>query len=338
MEERDKLAGTDAGASAGNWRRELSDAVRHVDELWRLLHLPPEALPGARAATRLFPLLVPRGFVALMEPGNLDDPLLRQVVPLGDECREMPGFSANPLAESTCAPGLLHKYQGRALLVTTGACAVHCRYCFRRHFPYDDLPRGPAWWQPALDHLRSDPSVHELLLSGGDPLSLPDTQLGSLARAAAEIPHLTRLRIHTRLPIVLPERVDAEFLAWLTGTRLTPVVVVHANHPRELSPAVANALKRLRDAGIMVLNQSVLLRGINDDVAVLAELSERLAACGVIPYYLHALDRVQGAAHFLVEDDVARRLIQELAMRRRGWLVPRLVREEPGARGKTPLV
>ncbi len=326
-------------ASTPRWQALLGEAVRDVDTLWALLGLPPDALPGARAAAKGFPLLVPRGFAALMRHGDLADPLLLQVLPLGAELDNPPGFIADPLHEAGCgtAPGLLSKYQGRALLVTTGACAVHCRYCFRRHYPYDGLPRGQRWWTQALAAIAADPGCHELILSGGDPLTLPDAQLAALVADAAEIPHLVRLRVHTRLPIVLPERVVPGLLTALTGTRLTCTVVIHANHANELSPAVAVACTRLREGGCLLLNQSVLLAGINDAVATLAALSERLVALQVVPYYLHQLDRVAGAAHFAVDDTRARELHRQLHAQLPGWLVPRLVREEPGAPGKTLL-
>lgn len=330
--------GPDASAPPP-WRQALAGAVRDVDELWRILALPAELLPGARAAARGFPLLVPRGFAALMRRGDPADPLLRQVLPLGGELAEAPGYTADPLHEADCgaAPGLLRKYAGRALLVATGACAVHCRYCFRRHFPYDGLPRGGAWWRPAIAAIAADPGCRELILSGGDPLTLPDAQLAAIAADAAAVPHLARLRLHTRLPVVLPERVDAALCAWLAASRLRRVVVIHANHPGELSEAVAAACARLAAAGCLLLNQSVLLAGVNDDPAVLEALSERLVAIGVAPYYLHQLDRVAGAAHFAVDDTRARAIVAALHARAPGYLVPRLVREEPGAAGKTPL-
>jgi EF-P beta-lysylation protein EpmB len=333
------VSALDRDASAPRWRRQLAEAVRDVGELWRLLALPSGLLPAAQRAAEGFPLLVPRGVLALMRPGDPCDPLLRQVLPLGDELATPPGFTADPLQEGGCgaAPGLLSKYRGRALLVTTGACAVHCRYCFRRHFPYDGLPRGARWWQPALDALHADPECHELILSGGDPLTLPDAQLTALIADAATVPHLARLRVHTRLPVVLPDRVDDGLLAALTGTRLPCTVVVHANHARELSPEVAAASARLRSAGCLLLNQSVLLAGVNDDVDVLAALSERLAVLGILPYYLHQLDRVAGAAHFAVDDARALALHRELHARLSGWLVPRLVRELPGMPGKMAL-
>jgi EF-P beta-lysylation protein EpmB len=327
-------------ASPAPWTRLLASAVRDPGELLRLLDLPQHLLGGAQSGSRQFPLLVPRGFVALMTPGDPADPLLRQVLPLFEEGVEAPGFSADPLTEAGCgpAPGLLHKYQGRALLVATGACAVHCRYCFRRHFPYQDLPRGRRWYEPALAYLNSDAQMQELILSGGDPLTLPDAQLSELAAALAAIPHLRRLRVHSRLPVVLPERVDDAFLEWFAGGRLTPVLVIHANHPREISAPVAAAIARVRRAGATVLNQSVLLAGVNDDVDTLSALSERLFDAGAMPYYLHMLDRVQGAAHFLVGDERALTLHRALSARLPGYLVPRLVREEPGMPGKMPLM
>ncbi len=314
--------------------------MRDPAELLRLLDLPATLLAGAAAASRQFPLLVPRGFIALMRRGDPHDPLLRQVLPLHEEGVLTPGFSADPLGERSCdpAPGLLHKYAGRALLVATGACAVHCRYCFRRHFPYQDLPRGRRWWEPALAYLRADPAMHELILSGGDPLTLPDAQLAELAHELAAIPQLRRLRVHSRLPVVLPERIDDAFLGWFTGTRLQSVLVIHANHAHEISAPVAAAIARVRRAGATVLNQSVLLAGVNDDVEALAELSQRLFEAGAMPYYLHQLDRVQGAGHFLVGDARARALHGELAGRLPGYLVPRLVREEAGMPGKMPLL
>jgi EF-P beta-lysylation protein EpmB len=321
------------------WQRLLAEAIRDPDELLTALGLPDALRDGARESAQLFPLLVPRGFAALMTPGDAADPLLRQVLPLAIEGEPADGYVADPLHEGECAPlpGLLHKYQGRVLLVATGACAVHCRYCFRRHFPYQERARGPAWWRAARDYVAARPDIDEILLSGGDPLTLPDAQLAALAADFAQVPHLRRLRIHSRLPIVLPERVDDALLAWFGGGRLRPVLVVHANHPREISPAVVAACRRLGSAGVAVLNQSVLLRGVNDEVRILDALSRTLFDAGVQPYYLHQLDRVAGAAHFAVSDDRARHLARALAEGLPGYLVPRLVRELPGHPGKTPL-
>jgi L-lysine 2,3-aminomutase len=313
--------------------------VRDSAELCALLSLPAALAARAALAQRAFPLLVPRGFVARMRPGDPDDPLLRQVLPLDQEMADVAGFGIDPLAEAGCSPvaGVLHKYHGRALIVATGACAVHCRYCFRRHFPYGSVPVGRERWRPAVEHIAGDASIEEAVLSGGDPLALPDEILAVLARALADIPHLRRIRIHTRLPVVLPERVDDALLGWLAGGRLRPVLVIHANHPNEIDGGVAAACARLRSAGVLVLNQSVLLRGVNDAVGTLADLSLRLFDIGVQPYYLHALDRVSGAAHFAVPDAEATLLVRALAARLPGYLVPRWVREEPGQPAKTPI-
>jgi EF-P beta-lysylation protein EpmB len=233
--------------------------------------------------------------------------------------------------------GMLHKYDGRALLIASGSCAVNCRYCFRRHFPYGEEIAAASHWREALERLRADPSIRELILSGGDPLSLATHKLEELTRGLAELPQVIRLRIHTRLPIVLPERVDQSLLAWLTGLPLQKVVVLHANHANELDASVDAACAALRETGATLLNQSVLLRGVNDDANALAGLSERLFAAGVLPYYLHQLDRVQGTAHFEVDDETALGLLDTLRARLPGYLVPRLVREVAGDPAKRPL-
>jgi EF-P beta-lysylation protein EpmB len=323
-----------------NWRTELGRAVDDPAELIRLLELDPGLLPAARAAARAFPLRVPRGFVARMRRGDAADPLLRQVLPLGVELEVRDGFVADPTGDLAVAraPGLLTKYEGRALLVATGACAVHCRYCFRRHFPYgDENPRADGW-RAALAAIAADPSIDEVILSGGDPLSLSDRRLAELSQQLAALPQLKRLRIHTRHPVVLPERVCDELIGWLAPLGLQKVVVLHANHADELDGAVGAACARLRDAGCTLLNQSVLLRGVNDDADALVALSERLFAFGVLPYYLHQLDRVAGAAHFEVPDAEALALHAALTAKLPGYLVPRLVREVAGAPSKLPLL
>ncbi len=322
-----------------HWQQLLADAIKDPDDLCRSLGLDPAVLEGAHPALRQFPLRVPRSFVAKMRPGDARDPLLLQVLPVADEMSVVEGFGLDPVGDlaSRATQGLLHKYDGRALLVTTGACAVHCRYCFRRHFPYQQESALGGGWEGALHHLRSDPTISEVILSGGDPLSLSDRRLQQLTDGIQAIPHVRRLRIHTRYPLVLPERVDRGLLAWLAGVRLQKVVVIHANHPRELDAASRRACLDLRAADATVLNQSVLLAGINDTLDTLVELSESLFACAVLPYYLHVLDRVQGAAHFDVADADALRLHAELTARLPGYLVPKLVREVPGAASKTPL-
>jgi EF-P beta-lysylation protein EpmB len=303
------------------------------------LGLDPALIEGAAPAFEQFPLRVPRSFVAKMRRGDPRDPLLLQVLPLAAETRAVPGFVLDPVGElaSRATQGVLHKYAGRALLISTGACAVHCRYCFRRHFPYEQQSALAAGWEGALHHLRSDASISEVILSGGDPLSLSDRRLQQLSDGIQAIPHIRRLRLHTRYPLVLPERVDRGLLEWLAGVRLQKIVIIHANHPRELDESTRQACRDLRDAGATLFNQAVLLAGVNDAVDTLAELSEALFACGVLPYYLHVLDRVQGAAHFEVSEPVALQLHAQLAARLPGYLVPKLVREVAGAPAKTQL-
>ena len=320
------------------WQEQLATAVRSVDELLQLLQIDP-AVAKIRPLQSDFPLRVPRGFIQRMVKGDSRDPLLLQVLPVAQEADDVTGFSPDPLAELDAmpAPGLLHKYQGRALLTTTGACAVHCRYCFRRHFPYSDANPVPGHWQAAIKYLAQHKDICELILSGGDPLTLTDSRLHSLTGQLADLTHLRTLRIHTRLPVVLPARVDSGLLSWIDAQTLKLVFVIHCNHSGEIDHSVTNALDKLTAAGVTLLNQSVLLRDINDSAATLARLSERLFAAGVLPYYLHRLDRVQGAAHFEVSTKRARAIMTELRAMLPGYLVPRLVREIPGAPGKTPL-
>jgi EF-P beta-lysylation protein EpmB len=277
-------------------------------------------------------MLVPRGYAALMERSDPNDPLLRQVLPVAQELESPRGFCADPLGERAAVrtPGLLQKYRGRVLLLATGACAIHCRYCFRRHFTYGGDLAHPERATAAIAGLAQDHSVSEVILSGGDPLMLDDQALAALVGGLEAIPHLRRLRLHTRLPIVLPSRITDGLCHTLMCTRLQPIVVVHTNHARELGTASRDALGRLRKIGIPVLNQSVLLRGVNDDTGRLADLSEALFQCGVLPYYLHLLDRVAGAAHFDVDEAVALQLLERLRTLLPGYLVPRLVREVEG--------
>ncbi|MDA0285146.1 MAG: EF-P beta-lysylation protein EpmB [Planctomycetota bacterium] len=320
-----------------DWHRSLAQAIRDPAELLRRLELGHMADRYSNGAASEFALLVPRSFLARMQIGDASDPLLRQVLPVDDELQPVSGFVVDAVSDASfrTAPGLLHKYSGRALMIAAGSCAVNCRYCFRRHYPYGDEPRRLDDWEPALAQLRADSSISELLLSGGDPLMLTDLRLSQLVDRVEDVPHLKRLRIHTRLPIVLPDRVTDELLRILKESRLTPVVVVHANHSNEVVADCADALRRLVRAGITVLNQSVLLRKVNDSVDALAGLSESLINLGVIPYYLHQLDRVAGAAHFEVDPAVGRRLIRELRARVPGYAVPRYVQEIAGEAHKT---
>ncbi|WP_226703665.1 EF-P beta-lysylation protein EpmB [Microbulbifer elongatus] len=332
---------TDSGMSAQQrrWQDEMADLVTDPRELLDLLQLAPDQLPQLTAASKLFQLRVPRPYLKRIRPGDPQDPLLLQVLPSAAELEPTPGFTDDPLDEANAnpVPGVVHKYRGRLLLITAGQCAVNCRYCFRRAFPYSDNHLNRSQWQQALDYIRSQQDLREIILSGGDPLVMNDRQLGWLAGELEQIPHLDKLRIHTRLPIVAPSRVNSEFLDWFAGSRLKPVLVVHCNHANEIDADVAAALARLRAAGVTLLNQSVLLKGVNDSAEALASLSERLFDAGVLPYYLHQLDRVQGAAHFEISDDDARALVEKLRHRLPGYLVPRLVREIPAEKSKTPL-
>jgi EF-P beta-lysylation protein EpmB len=275
-----------------------------------------------------------------MEPGNRQDPLLLQVLPQQQERVSVAGFGADPLAERVSNPrqGLIHKYRDRVLLIASGGCAINCRYCFRRHFPYQQNQLGPEQWQQVLDYIQTHTELREAILSGGDPLVTPDSRLSRMIEQLATIDHLQRIRIHSRLPIVIPERVTHALVTALTATRLQPVIVLHCNHANEVNDEVRAAIARLRSAGITVLNQAVLLRGINDSVAAQQQLSETLFSSGVLPYYLFVLDPVAGAAHFDVPDAEAQQLVGELQARLPGYLVPRLAREIPGQPSKTLLM
>jgi len=321
-----------------DWQRELARAVSDPAELLRLLELPDSLLDGARRAAVSFPLRVTRHYLGLIRPGDPDDPLLRQVLPLDKEGLPAPGFVTDPVGDSAAAlgDGLIHKYHGRILLVVTGACAIHCRYCFRRHYPYaeDSALRDPS---AVLAHLRRMPEIREVILSGGDPLSLSDTRLQALLDGLEALPQLRRLRIHSRLPLVLPQRLTGHLVSRLAASRLGVSLVLHANHPRELAPALRPGLQALREAGVTLLNQSVLLRGVNDETAILAELSEALFDHGILPYYLHLLDPVAGSAHFAVSRETARALHRQLRALLPGYLLPRLVCEIPGEPSKRPM-
>jgi EF-P beta-lysylation protein EpmB len=321
------------------WRRERVTAFTQVDELLEFLELDRAQIPDLDDRPESFGLRVPRTFAERMRPGDPDDPLLRQVLPLAAERQPVAGYVADPVGDASAerAPGLLVKYAGRALLMVTGACAIHCRYCFRRHFPYQDLGPSRARLDRALDEIARDPSLTEVVLSGGDPLMLDDDRLDALIQDLEHITHLRRLRLHSRIPVASPSRLTARLAARLTRGRFASTLVIHANHPGELDEAVRAALLDWRAAGVTLLNQSVLLHGVNDRIEILVELSERLFACGVLPYYLHGLDPVAGSAHFQVDDAEARGLLDGVRARLPGYLVPRLVREIPGDHSKRPL-
>jgi EF-P beta-lysylation protein EpmB len=325
-----------SASSQAAWQAELRDAIRDPRTLCEVLDLPAACGLTAVTAATDFPLFVPPSYLARIERGNPVDPLLLQVWPAAAEDADVQGFVADPVndAASALRPGLLKKYAGRALMIVTGACAVHCRYCFRRHFPYEETPPSEAVWTEVLSAIDEDSSIHEIILSGGDPLTVTDARLARLAESLAAIPHLVRVRVHTRLPVMIPSRITDELIDWFTGTRLTSIMVIHANHARELDEEVARALRRLREAGVMLFNQAVLLRSVNDSVQAQAELSLRLIDLGVMPYYLHQLDRVRGAAHFEVPIARGREIIAELRRRLPGYAIPQYVQEQPGAAHK----
>lgn len=322
-----------------DWQQQLSHVVNTVDELWDILELPQDALPGARQAAQQFPLRIPRAFVAKMRKRDLHDPLLRQVLPLGEELTPVPGFINDPLAERNSNPhqGLLHKYKSRVLVIAGSACAVHCRYCFRRHFPYQDNQLSQPQFDALLTYLQEHTEVNEVILSGGDPLVTSNARLQRWVDALETLPHIKRLRLHTRTPVVIPERIDNGLLHLLRNTRLRTVIVVHCNHANEIDAAFTEAMTHLKHADVTLLNQAVLLKGVNDSVDSQVELSEALFDAGVLPYYLHLLDHVAGAHGFLIDDDTAFALYRGMAANLPGFLLPRLTREVPGAPAKQVL-
>ncbi|RRZ89007.1 EF-P beta-lysylation protein EpmB [Erwinia sp. 198] len=325
--------------SREEWLHQLADVITDPDELLQLLGLDshPELRGGANAR-RLFALRVPRAFAARMQKGDPQDPLLLQVITQSQEFIDAPGYSTDPLDEqSSVVPGLLHKYHNRALLLVKGGCAVNCRYCFRRHFPYSDNQGNKRNWQQALEYIRQQPQLDEIIFSGGDPLMAKDSELAWLITELEQIPHVKRLRIHTRLPVVIPARITSALCQRLAGSRLQTLLVTHINHAREIDDQLREAMRQLKRAGVTLLNQSVLLRGINDSAATLAELSNALFDAGILPYYLHVLDKVQGAAHFYVSDEQARNIMRELLSQISGYMVPKLAREIGGEPSKTPL-
>ncbi|EKM0372740.1 EF-P beta-lysylation protein EpmB [Cronobacter turicensis] len=325
--------------SREDWLSQLADVITDPDELLHLLNIDAsEELLAGRDARRLFALRVPRAFAARMEKGNPQDPLLRQVLTSREEFIAAPGFTTDPLEEqNSVVPGLLHKYHNRALLLVKGGCAVNCRYCFRRHFPYADNQGNKRNWQAALDYIAAHAELDEIIFSGGDPLMAKDHELEWLVANIEAIPHIKRLRIHSRLPIVIPARITDALVRLLGETRLQMLLVNHINHAQEIDDAFRTGMTKLRAAGVTLLNQSVLLKGVNDNAATLAALSNALFDAGVMPYYLHVLDKVQGAAHFMVSDDEARAIMRELLSQVSGYLVPKLAREIGGEPSKTPL-
>jgi len=323
-----------------SWQKSLKAAFRDPIELLKYLKLPVELIDTSVINTIAFPMLVPLSFAQRMEIGNAHDPLLLQILPLLNELEKNSNYSKDPVGDidSMVVPGLLHKYHGRVLLTLTSACAVHCRYCFRRHFPYSDAAITSTNWNQIVDYIRSDNSINEVILSGGDPLSLSDRRLQDTVKIIESITHVKTLRIHSRLPIVLPERVSTELLNILETTSLKIVLVIHCNHPNEINLDVEQALSKLTNVGIQLLNQSVLLRNVNDNAETLIQLSKKLFDCQVLPYYLHLLDKVAGAQHFDIPREKSKQLYNELQNNLPGYLVPKLVQEVSGMPSKTPFI
>ena len=322
-----------------DWLHQLGDVITDPDELLTLLALNNNAeLQAGHEARRLFPLRVPRAFVARMQPGDPHDPLLLQVLTAHEEFIAAPGFTTDPLDEQrSVVPGLLHKYSNRALLLVKGGCAVNCRYCFRRHFPYQENQGNKANWVQALDYIRSHPELDEIIFSGGDPLMAKDHELDWLITELEAIGHIKRLRIHTRLPVVIPARITPRLCQRLSESRLQVLMVTHVNHANEIDDEFRASITELKKAGVTMLNQSVLLRGVNDCADTLAALSNALFDSGIMPYYIHVLDKVQGAAHFMVDDDEARVIMKGLMSKVSGYMVPKLTREIGGEPSKTIL-
>lgn len=322
-----------------NWQIEMANLVTQPRDLLQLLNLHMALLPAAEAAAAKFPLRVPRRFLERVQKGDINDPLLMQILPIHAELQPVAGYVSDPLGEASANPisGVLHKYHGRVLVTLTSACAVHCRYCFRREFPYDQNNPGTRGWDAIYNYLHSDETISEVILSGGDPLSVPDRLLQQFTDKLAHVPHIKRLRIHSRLPIVLPERITDEFVAWLRSLKWNSTLVIHANHPNEINQDVISAIKMLRACDTTILNQSVLLKGVNDHPDCLIALSEKLFAAGVLPYYLHVLDKVNGASHFDVSREKAHAIYREMQKRLPGYLLPKLATEEPGKPSKTIL-
>jgi len=321
-----------------NWQQQLAQAITSPGELLEILHIDAAHFPQLQQACELFQLKVPRSYVDKIKRGDANDPLLLQIMSTGHELNKVEGFNKDPVGDMNTmpVPGLLHKYHGRVLLIATGACAVHCRYCFRRHFPYNDNLSARNHWHESIEYIRQHSDIKEVILSGGDPLILSDSKLAELISQLDTIPHLRRLRIHSRLPVVLPDRITDDLLALLKASRLAVCVVIHANHSQEIGSQEYSALNRLSRVASL-LNQSVLLKGINDTADAQIELNERLFECQVIPYYLHLLDPVEGAAHFDVNESHARKIMLKLKARLPGYLVPKLVREISGENSKVSI-
>ncbi|WP_068547012.1 EF-P beta-lysylation protein EpmB [Thalassotalea crassostreae] len=321
-----------------SWQKDLANIVTDPEQLLKMLNIEPKQYQSHFAARQLFPVRVPIPFIEKMRKGDFNDPLLAQVMPLNKEYIAVDGFVSDPLEEhDTVAEGLLHKYKHRVLMIVKAGCAVNCRYCFRRHFPYQDNSPNKQRWQQAIDYINDHSEINEVIFSGGDPLMAKDNHLAWLIEQLDAIAHIKRVRIHTRLPVVIPNRITEQLVSILTQTRLKPVLVLHINHANEVDETLKLALKPLHDKNIPLLNQSVLLRGINDSSAVLCDLSEALFDAGIMPYYLHLLDKVSGASHFDISNQQAVAIAKEMMAVLPGFLMPKLVQEIAGEANKTSI-
>jgi len=318
------------------WIYDLANVITDLHDLFSLLSIDIKTVPAdVLAAKRQFALRVPTPFISRMENGNLQDPLLRQILCDQKEMNIVDGYSADPLNEQNNAiPGLLHKYHNRALLITKTNCAINCRYCFRRHFPYQQNQGSKLNLTKALDYIAQHSELNEIILSGGDPLIAKDHELSWLVKQLEAIPHIQRLRIHSRLAVVIPNRITDQLCEIFDQSRLNIILVTHINHPNEIDRSVIDAMHKLKRNDVTLLNQSVLLKEINDNANTLANLSNKLFTAGILPYYLHVLDKVQGAAHFFVDDKTAQSIMRELATQVSGYLVPKLAREVGGEKNK----
>ena len=323
-------------ADLPTWQKELADAVKNPQQLLEILEIEQENALISQLARKEFPMLVPLPFVNKMKKGDINDPLLKQILPIMDEEIILDGYTTDPLVEqNNKQQGLLHKYKSRVLIILKTGCAVNCRYCFRRHFPYAENSVNKSQLAEIVDYIQHHPNVNEVILSGGDPLMCKDKQLFEFITQLEALPQLTRLRIHTRLPVVIPSRITRGLAARLQQSRLKIVMVLHINHAQEIDADFATAMQRCHQAGIQLLNQSVLLKGVNDDTASLVGLSEALFSVNILPYYLFLLDKVQGAAHFDIDESSAQQLHREMQIELPGYLVPRLSREIAGEQSKT---
>ncbi|QLD33004.1 EF-P beta-lysylation protein EpmB [Mannheimia varigena] len=318
------------------WLTELAQAFNNPIDLLQFLNLNPADFEADIAARKLFALRVPRAFAEKMEKGNPNDPLFLQAMSLQAEFVETEGFVADPLEEQQSpAPNILHKYHNRLLFMVKNSCAINCRYCFRRHFPYDEVKSGKAVWAESLLYIAAHSELEEVIFSGGDPLMAKDSELDWLLNEIEQIPHIKTLRIHSRLPVVIPNRITAELCDRLSQSRLNVVLVTHINHANEIGAQFAEKMEKLKNAGVVLLNQSVMLKGINDNAQTLKTLSDRLFEVGILPYYLHLFDKVSGASHFYIEDEQAVGIYRELQKITSGYLVPKLAREIANEPNKT---